>query len=195
MLLFSDVSLYPDLVDYVPKPLGIWPLSKSTGPKDVSDYRWPTSHVNVGFTSQHVISSLVGNALFAADVIPGGESYMDVAFESVMTSKITVIMWLKNPPLSTTTETVLLDFSNVTDPVESNFMLKWKDGKLSVSFNGTTEFMSLDLYKYSNPNQHQMVGFTFDGENNRGTFFTDEKYGYRDGAGTDHIVSSPVYNT
>ena len=68
-------------MEYVPTPLGIWPLSHETGLRDVSDYRWLTTQTNVGFTSKWVPSTLVGKALFAADEIPGGESYLEVAFE------------------------------------------------------------------------------------------------------------------
>ena len=96
-------------------------------------------------------------------------------------------MWIKDPPLNMD-ETVLLDFTH--NGTQDSFILKWTDGRLTVDLGATgvsAQFRALNQYKYANAAKYQMVGFTFDGVNNRGTFFTDGKYGYNDGT-VDHIV-------
>ena len=75
------MSLQQDFVDALPEPLGVWPLTFETGVKDVSDNRWKTTQANLGFSSAWIPSNVVGSALFAADEIPDGESYMEVEFD------------------------------------------------------------------------------------------------------------------
>lgn len=81
--------------EFVPKPVGLWPLTRTLGTKDISDRKNHAVAVQTGFSSRWAPSGLQGGALFS-NRLQKQRSYLTItAPDMESATEVTVMFWMK----------------------------------------------------------------------------------------------------